>query len=56
MTGYLEKNFKHTFELQKIEISKEYQKINIRRNLSYYRVENNINEWNRRILKKLITS
>ncbi|MAT59490.1 MAG: hypothetical protein CMF23_16075 [Ignavibacteriae bacterium] len=44
MAGYLEKSFKHTFELQKIEISKEYQKINIRRNLSYYRVENNINE------------
>lgn len=50
MAGYLEKNFKHTFELQKIEISpkveisKDYQKINIRRNLSYYRVENNINE------------
>ena len=44
MTGYLEKNFKHTFELQKIEISKDYQKINIRRNLSYYRVENKINQ------------
>lgn len=38
IAGYLEKNFKHKFELPKIEIKQEYQKINITRNLNDYRI------------------
>lgn len=40
IAGYLEKNFRHTFDIKTVKTKKEYEDCNIKRNLNEYRIEN----------------